>query len=54
MRGAKPTSATIIEDWAWAFPTYSFETSKTVKSVEIDTEKLMADVNLENNVFKVD
>lgn len=54
MRGAKPTSATIIDDWGWAFPTYSFEANKTVKSVEIDTEKLMADVNAENNVFKVD
>lgn len=26
MRGEKPTSATIIKDWAWAYPTYSFET----------------------------
>jgi len=53
MRGAKPTSATIIEDWGWAYPTYSFTASKDVKSVEIDVEKLMADVNLENNVLKL-
>ncbi|WP_405563265.1 M1 family metallopeptidase [Polaribacter sp. Asnod6-C07] len=53
MRSAKPTTATVIADWGWAYPTYSFETSKTVKSVEIDTEKLMADINDENNVFKV-
>jgi uncharacterized protein YxeA len=53
MRGTKPTSATIIEDWGWAYPTYSFTANKDVKSVEIDVEKLMADVNLENNVLKL-
>lgn len=53
MRGTKPTSATILEDWGWAYPTYSFTTNKDVKSVEIDVEKLMADVNLENNVLKL-
>lgn len=53
MRGAKPTSATILEDWGWAYPTYSFTANKDVKSVEIDVEKLMADVNLENNVLKL-
>jgi aminopeptidase N len=51
MRGAKPTSATIIADWGWAMPTYSFEAAKEVKSVEIDTTKLMADVNLDNNIY---
>ena len=53
MRGNKPTSATVIEDWGWAMPTYTFTTSKTVKSIEIDKSKLMADVNLKNNVFEV-
>ena len=53
MRGVKPTSATILEDWGWAYPTYSFTANKDVKSVEIDVEKLMADVNLENNVLKL-
>ncbi|MGY0408331.1 MAG: M1 family metallopeptidase [Polaribacter sp.] len=51
MRGHKPTSATILEDWAWANPVYTFTASKAVKSVEIDTSKLMADINLENNVY---
>jgi hypothetical protein len=51
MRGAKPTSATILEDWTWAHPTYTFETLKEVKSVVIDTSGLMADINLENNIF---
>ncbi|WJJ97025.1 M1 family metallopeptidase [Algibacter luteus] len=49
MRGEKPTSATIIKDWAWAYPTYTFEATKPVKSVEIDPEGLMADIEKENN-----
>ena len=49
MRGEKPTAATTIKDWAWAYPTYTFETKKTVKSVEIDPSGLMADVDRGNN-----
>ncbi|MBJ6368414.1 M1 family metallopeptidase [Snuella sedimenti] len=49
MRGEKPTKATIIKDWAWAYPTYSFTAAKTVKSVEIDPKYRMADVNKLNN-----
>ncbi|MEO9570540.1 MAG: M1 family metallopeptidase [Polaribacter sp.] len=53
MRGSKPTDATVLKDWGWAYPTYSFTTSKTIKTVAIDKSLLMADVNLENNVFEV-
>ncbi len=49
MRGEKPTSATIIGDWAWAYPTYTFKTSKPVSHVQIDPKELMADINKENN-----
>lgn len=49
MRGEKPTTATVIKDWAWAYPTYTFKTSKTVKSVEIDPAELMADIERGNN-----
>ena len=49
MRGEKPTTATLIKDWAWAYPTYTFKVSKTVKSVEIDPKNLMADINKVNN-----
>ncbi len=49
MRGEKPTSATIIKDWAWAYPEYSFKVPKEVKSVIIDPSGLMADVNKNNN-----
>ena len=54
MRGNKPTEATILEDWAWANPVYSFAVSKTVKSVTIDKSKLMADINADNNIFEVE
>ena len=54
MRGNKPTSATVLEDWAWAHPTYTFKTAKTIKSVVIDNSKLMADVNDDNNIFEVE
>ncbi len=49
MRGNKPTSATILKDWGWAYPTYSFNVSKPIKSAQIDKSGLMADINLENN-----
>jgi hypothetical protein len=52
MRGEKPTSATILKDWGWAYPTYSFEASKVVKAVTIDKTGLMADINMENNIYK--
>jgi len=53
MRGNKPTTATILKDWGWANPTYSFTASKSVKSVTIDKSGLMADINLDNNVLEV-
>lgn len=49
MRGSKPTTATILKDWAWANPIYTFDVKKPVKSVMIDKSGLMADVNLDNN-----
>ena len=52
MRGEKPTTATILPDWAWAYPTYTFTTKKEIQSIEIDKSGLMADVDKKNNVFK--
>jgi hypothetical protein len=49
MRGEKPTSAAQLKDWAWAYPTYTFEAKKAVKSVQIDPNGLMADIDLKNN-----
>lgn len=51
MRGEKPTTATVLKDWAWGNPTYNFTVKKEIKSVEIDASGLMADVNRENNTF---
>ncbi|WP_296634839.1 M1 family metallopeptidase [Polaribacter sp.] len=53
MRGTKPTNATVLEDWAWAIPTYSFNAAKSVKSVTIDKSGLMADVKLDNNTYPI-
>ena len=53
MRGNKPTISTVLEDWGWAYPTYSFDVSKEVKSIVIDKSGLMADINSENNTFEV-
>ncbi|MBT8325770.1 MAG: M1 family metallopeptidase [Bacteroidia bacterium] len=49
MRGEKPTAAKVLDDWAWAYPSYSFEASKDVANVEIDPSQLMADVDRSNN-----
>lgn len=52
MYGSKPTTATTLKDWAWAYPTYEFTIDKarpSIKSVTIDPDGFMADVNRENN-----
>ncbi len=49
MRGHKPTTSKVIEDWGWAYPTYTFSTSKAVQKVQLDPSGLMADINLNNN-----
>jgi hypothetical protein len=49
--GNKPTNSTILKDWAWAIPTYTINTEKKIKSVEIDPSKLMWDVDMNNNSF---
>ena len=57
MRGEKPVTTTtkIINDWAWAMPTYSFSISKPksmIKSITIDPNQLMADIDKTNNTVK--
>ena len=52
MRGEKPTDAKMLNDWAWAYPTYTFNTNKPVKEVHIDPSELMADVDKSNNVWQ--
>lgn len=53
MRGNKPTDATILEDWTWSHPSYSFSVTKDIKKVEIDNSQLMADIDRENNVYEI-
>ena len=53
MLASKETNSTKLKDWAWAYPTYKFTVKKAVKKVSLDTSKLMADINLKNNVFEV-
>jgi hypothetical protein len=53
MRWEKPNAGTIVEDWAWAYPTYDLEIPTTqygIERIEIDPSGLMADVDRENNV----
>jgi hypothetical protein len=59
MRGEKPNpypslKRSVLKDWAWAFPEYSFEidNGKKVKNMKIDVSERMADVDLENNTFE--
>ncbi|MCK8480420.1 M1 family metallopeptidase [Psychroserpens algicola] len=49
MRGEKTSSATLLPDWAWSYPVYSFEASKKVKSVVIDPKGFMADIEPDDN-----
>ena len=58
MRTNKPNprlseSWTVLPDWAWAYPNYSFvlKKNKKIKSIVIDPSGLMADINLENNTY---
>ncbi|MBW2937289.1 M1 family metallopeptidase [Aureisphaera sp. CAU 1614] len=58
MRGEKdnpyPTfKRTVLKDWAWAYTTYSFEIAngKKVKNMMIDASLLMADIDMENNLY---
>ena len=57
MRGKKENpfdtiKRTVLEDWAWAYPEYSFDipvVTAKIKSIEIDPLKRMADINVFNN-----
>jgi hypothetical protein len=44
---------TVLPDWAWAYPTYTFEipAGKTVSKIVLDPSGLMADVKKTNNSY---
>ncbi|WP_264566131.1 M1 family metallopeptidase [Flavobacterium sp. N3904] len=54
-----PTPAitrTVLNDWAWTYPTFEFNISKpktTIKKITIDPSGLMADVKQSNNVYEL-
>jgi hypothetical protein len=54
MRGEKPSSATLLEDWTFAHPTYTFKAAKKVKSAHIDPSGFMADIDMDNNKKEVE
>jgi len=46
---------TVLNDWAWAYPTYEFSIAKdkkSIKKITIDPSGLMADVKQENNGYE--
>ncbi|QBA65354.1 M1 family metallopeptidase [Muriicola soli] len=59
MRGEKENpygqvKRTVIEDWPWAYPNYSFEIAQpisNIRAVVIDPSQLMADVQINNNLW---
>ena len=47
---------TVLNDWAWAYPSFEFAVSKpktSIKKITIDPSGLMADVKPENNSFEL-
>jgi aminopeptidase N len=47
---------TVINDWAWANPVYSFSLPKaksSIKKITLDPTELMADIKKDNNFFEV-
>jgi len=58
MRGEKENpyslNRTVLEDWPWAFPTYTFSIPKKeteIETIAIDPTYYMADVDRENNLY---
>ncbi len=48
------TNSIVLKDWAWAYPTYTFEIDmpfESIKKVTLDPTGFTADVDLKNNVF---
>ena len=45
---------TVLNDWAWAFPTYELtinKNKKDIKTILIDPGQMMADIKKENNIY---
>jgi hypothetical protein len=47
---------TVLNDWAWAYPTFEFNIAKSkasIKKITIDPSGLMADIKKENNTYEL-
>lgn len=62
MRGEKSNDEypdverTVLEDWPWVYPTYTLkipQAASSITRIEIDPSQRMADINRDNNVFKM-
>jgi len=58
MRGEKPLKEgeTLLADWAWSYPEYSFSVnmdSLEIESITLDVNNATADINKKNNQLKV-
>ncbi len=58
MRGEKPaendTKRTILEDWQWVNPSYTFEipiSMDSISSIAIDPSQRLADIDKSNNIY---
>jgi hypothetical protein len=59
MRGEKENpygqvKRTVLDDWAWAYPTFTFDVDRSldnIRAIVLDPSQLMADINIENNVW---
>lgn len=52
----KAIKRTVLNDWAWAFPTYELNISKPktdIKKITIDPSGLMADVKQSDNIYEI-
>jgi len=47
---------TVLKDWTWANPSYTFEIKrdKKIQNITIDASKRMADINPDNNFFNIE
>ncbi len=60
MRGEKENpyeniKRTVLQDWTWADPNYSFTIDRpldTIRAIQIDPSMLMADIDLNNNMWQ--
>ena len=58
MRGERPihTDEILLNDWAWAYPEYSFSVdvdASLIDTITVDVNKSTADVNKKNNQIKI-